>query len=153
MRVAKLAVLIFLAASIPSAATAQSAARESERMMAHWRCSVWASMTNDPAGSQDHFERGLESARTFVEAARAGQISESDWNETVPVGVALTMSGPTTDFIVGRMFGLISDDAYDRVAKRDANGQLLAPEEYILDQALQSVLARNLLEESNCSVL
>jgi len=51
------------------------------------------------------------------------------------------------------MFGLISDDAYDRVAKRDANGQLLAPEEYILDQALQSVLARNLLEESNCSVL
>ena len=153
MRVAELATLTFLAASIPSAVIAQSEAREAVRMMAHWRCSVWASMTNDRAGSEDQFEKGLQSARMFIEAARAGKISESDWDETVPVGVALTMSGPSNDFIAGRMFGFISDDAYDQVAKRDANGQILPPEEYILVQAVQSVIASNLLEKSNCSVL
>jgi len=110
-------------------------------------------MANDPTTSEHHFKQGLESGRVFVDTALAGEISASDWNSVVPIGIALTMNGPSTDFILGRMYEYVSDDAYDKVVRRSPDGQLLKPEEYILDENEQAVLARHWLRRANCSVI
>jgi hypothetical protein len=122
-------------------------------MMAHWRCATWAGMARDPAAGDEHFSEGLVSGRRFVEAAKSGEIGDSDWDSTVPVGVAMTMAGPSTDFVLGRLFAFVSDDAFDQVAKRDPTGMPLSPKDYVLDDEVQAVIARNLMRSSNCSVL
>ena len=132
----------------------QSPARESLVMMAHWDCATWAGMANDTEGrAEHHFLRGLESGRRFVEAARSGAISEDDWDSTVPVYVALSMQGPTSEFVLGRLFEVISGNAFDEVTKRDAYGRPLPPEDYINDRAVQAVVASRLMRQANCSVL
>ena len=88
-----------------------------------------------------------------MEAAKSGAISDSDWDSIVPVGVRMTMAGPSIDFVLGRLFALANDDAFDQVAKRDATGMPLAPEDYVLDDEVQAVIASNLMRRSNCSVL
>ena len=122
-------------------------------MMAHWRCATWAGMAGDQITGEEHFSEGLVSGRRFVDAAKSGEISDSDWNSMVPWGVAMTMAGPSTDFVLGRLFAFVSDDAFDQVAKRDPTGMPLSAEDYVLDNEIQAVLASNLMHRSNCSLL
>lgn len=151
-----LATLIFIL-SIAQAGEApqdRSPARDSLVMMAHWDCATWAGIANDTEGrAEHHFQRGLESGRRFVEAARSGSISEEEWDSTVPVYVAMSMGGPTSDFVLGRLFEVISGYAFDQVTKRDAYGQALPLEDYVNDPAVQAVIASNLMRRANCSVL
>lgn len=122
-------------------------------MMAHWQCATWAGMVDDESASEAHFFAGLESGRRFVEAARSGLIDQADWSATVPVGIALSMQGPSTDFVLGRLSEMITRAAFDEVVKRDADGHALPPEDYVHDEAVRAIVAGNLIRRSNCAVL
>jgi len=144
------------ALSVGIAASSQSyaeAGRDSAAMLAHWKCANWAEMTGDTSEVERHFNAGLEVGRRFVQAARDGLISADQWNGEIPVGIAMTTNGPTNDFILGRLFALAGDEAYDDIAKRDEAGLPLSPQNYVTDSDIATLKAAHLSRLSNCSVL
>lgn len=128
-------------------------AGDSVAMMAHWRCQVWSGMAADDDAAVTHYEHGLAAGRRFVEAARAGLIPPEDFDTTVPMTVSLTMDGPSDDFVLGRLFEMITQNAFDDIVTRDANGVPRSPPDYVTDGGLRAVIALNLIRQSNCSAL
>jgi hypothetical protein len=128
-------------------------AAESLAMMAHWRCQVWSEMSRDDTSSLAHFEQGYTSGSRFVAAARAGQIEEVDFDETVPVYISMSLAGPSDDFVLGRLYEMTMTQAYDQIVRRGKDGALLNPSDYVMDLEVQAVLAEGLIRSSNCAAL
>jgi hypothetical protein len=64
----------------------------------------------------------------------------------------MLLQGPSTDFIVGRIFENSTRDAYDDVVKKE-NGLPLDNSEWVRDDALRISKAKNLYHRSNCVLL
>lgn len=128
-------------------------ADESLAMMAHWRCQVWSGMIGDQESTLAHFNQGYASGSRFVAAARAGQIDQADFEATVPVYISLSMGGPSDDFVLGRLYEMTTQDAYDKIVTRGKDGVPLHPSDYVMDTEVQSVMAGELIRSSNCTAL
>jgi hypothetical protein len=100
-----------------------------------------------------HHQSGISAGRRFVEAARAGRIPPEDVSATVPIFVALSLAGPSDEFVLGRLFEITSTDAYDAVVRRDENGSLRSPQDYVMDNELRAASAQNLIRTRNCALL
>jgi hypothetical protein len=128
-------------------------AADSVLMVAHWRCQVWSGMAGEEDRFLAHHDSGILAGRRFVEAVRAGGITPQDVDATVPIFVALSLEGPSDEFVLGRLYEITTTDAYDQVVRRDANGSLRAPQDYVMDNELRAALARVLIRTHNCSLL
>lgn len=122
-------------------------------MWAAFECAVFAGMSDNATAQVELFERGLAEGRTFFAAAQAGDITEDEWRNNVPVAVSLLAAGPTIDFIIGRVFETVAGDAFDKVVKEDANGLPLRSEEWRTDPTLIHLRAEDLFRTSNCELL
>ncbi len=72
----------------------------------------------------------------------------------MPVFFRLLLEGPSTDFILGRTFEFIVDDAFDKVTKTSADGlPLHDPKDWVRDESDRKFLARNLYHAGNCALL
>jgi hypothetical protein len=110
-------------------------------------------MAGDEDGTAAHHESGILAGRRFVEAARAGHITPEDIRTTVPIFVALSLEGPSDEFVLGRLYEITTTDAYEAVVRRDDDGNLRAPQDYVMDDGLRAALAQNLIRTRNCSLL
>lgn len=128
-------------------------AAESLAMMAHWRCQVWSGMVGDEEAALRHFDQGYASGVRFVAAARAGQIAPADFDNTVPVYISMSLQGPSDDFILGRLYEMTMEQAYDEIVTKGKDGVPLHPSEYVTDTGVQSVMAGTLIRSSNCNAL
>lgn len=128
-------------------------ANDSVLMMAHWQCQIWSGMTGDKDAALVHYDRGLQSGKRFVEAARSGQITSEEFKSAVPMYIAMSMHGPSDDFVLGRLYEMTTSMAHDKIVTYGPDGARLTPQQYVTDPAVQSVMAQNLLRTSNCSAL
>ena len=145
---------LFAVLAVAMAAPQQPAtAADSVLMTAHWRCQVWSGMAGEVGPERVHHESGISAGRRFVEAARAGRIPAEDIDLTVPMFVALSLAGPSDEFVLGRLYEITTTDAYEVVVRRDDNGNLRAPQDYVMDEGLRAALAQNLIRTRNCSLL
>jgi len=142
-----------LSAWLMLASQERAPANESLAMMAHWRCQVWAGMAGDEGAAKAHYDRGYASGSRFVAAARAGQIEPADFDAIVPIYISLSMAGPSDDFVLGRLYEITTEDAFDRVVKRDSNNGLRAPSDYLMDREVRAIVAGELFRSSNCAAL
>lgn len=142
-----------LSAWLMLASQERAPASESLAMMAHWQCQVWTGMAGDEGAAKTHYDRVYASGSRFVASARAGQIEPADFAATVPIYISLSLAGPSDDFVLGRLYEITTERAFDRVVKRDRNDVLRAPSDYLMDEELQAIVARELVGSSNCAAL
>lgn len=109
-----------------------------------WECATFAGYAGEEAEQSRLFQLGYGAGRRYVEALRAGRITNDEIQNEVPIGVSLLMSGPSTDFVLGRVFSAASDDAFDKL--RDQTNDST-------DAELKRLVASNLLRSANCSLL
>src|SRR3972149_4283986 len=63
---------------------------------AAFECSMYADMSGEPASEHERlFKLGYDAGKRFLEAARAGAISEAEIKEKVPIGFSWHAAGPT----------------------------------------------------------
>lgn len=126
---------------------------ESLAMMAHWRCQVWSGMAGDEESALAHSNQGYASGSRFVAAARSGQIDQTDLDATVPIYILFSLGGPSDDFVLGRLYEMTTQNAFDQIVTRNKDGVPLPPSDYVTDTEVQSVMAGELARSSNCAAL
>ena len=84
-------------------------ARQGKLAFVAFSCATLARHMGDDTKAKTAFNVGVESAREFVEAIRSNRVLGSDLRSQVPLLVMRSLRGPSTDFIVGRIFQVSSD--------------------------------------------
>ncbi|MGS1006309.1 hypothetical protein [Achromobacter xylosoxidans] len=102
------AVFAFCLAVVPIAASANSdslqAASAGRATWAAFECHALATVVGDSAAGERLFLHGMTQGRQFLKDMQAGRIDSSDISSEVPMGVLDALSGPSSDFILGRIF-------------------------------------------------
>jgi hypothetical protein len=66
----------------------------------------------------------------------------------------LRLAGPTTDFIVGRIFEGAMSDAFDDIVKTDESGKMIADSsKWVMDKSLRSMIAQTRYVSRNCELV
>ena len=92
------------------------------------------------------FELGVTAGRSFLSALKAGKISEKEFNDNVPVGAIWVLRGPSTDFIIGRVYENAVEDAYNSIHRKDGK-------ELRISDATEEILAKNKFTSKNCALI
>ena len=111
---------------------------------ASFECASLASQMKDRAEQERLFNVGYESGKKFLEALQSKKIERKHISEEVPIGFTLLIAGPSSDFVLGRVFENAQDDALKDVLK--SNGQLNSDD-------LQATLAQSKYTKQNCRLI
>lgn len=121
-------------------------------MWSAFSCATYAEMSGNKHDQARLFEVGYKAGRTFVDGVRNKTIPDTEAKDA-PIGVLMLMSGPTTDFVIGRIFEAAMGDAYDEVVKEDSAGlPILDPSKWA-DGKLKVIRAKNKYQSSNCTLI
>jgi hypothetical protein len=150
---AKLIAVAILALLPATAGAMEADAKKSVEMLSNFQCFQWARMSGDMPSVERHFDAAMAAGRVFLTAAEAGTITPEEANTIVPMSVGMTMSGPSHDFILGRMFEFITSDAFDDIAKEDPSGMPRDIGDWITDAELLKGYAEMKYRASNCGLL
>lgn len=130
----------------------QSKANTARVMWSAFSCATFAEISGDKKEQERLFELGYKSGKAFVDGVRTKTISEAEIKEA-PVGVLWHMAGPTTEFVIGRIFEVASNDAYDKVVKEDSEGlPIMDPSKWANDE-LKIIRAKTKYLRSNCTLI
>lgn len=121
-------------------------------MWSAFTCATYAEISGNRQEQQRLFEVGYDAGRTFVDGFINKTITETVANDA-PLGVLMLLSGPTTDFIIGRIFESATEDAYDEVVKeKSAELPIFDPSKWA-DNDLKTINAKNKYQSSNCALI
>jgi hypothetical protein len=137
----------------PLAAQDRSDARAAREMWSAFECFQLAQMSEDSGSAERLFEVGYKAGQRFLAALEAGELSEGDVRATVPIGVILLLSGPSRDFIIGRVFQSATGEAFESVVKENELGLPLPESEWLHDDDLIRSRAQLLHLQGNCDAL
>ena len=100
-------------------------------------------------GHEEAFDRlftlGYEGGKTFVEAVHAGKVDERDISQSIAIGLGMSMSGPSVDFILGRFWEIVAESYLDKFYEACPN--------CIRDDELAKLKAEKQFHEMNCALL
>jgi hypothetical protein len=139
------AIALVFAGSTVLTAGAQSA-RDGRVMWSAFQCATFAEMSGDTKEQERLFTIGVKAGRQFVEALQNRQISPEAVNSEAPIGVTMRLSGPSVDFMIGRIFESATSDAYDDVVKRKND-------DWVMDKELKKSIAKQKHHEGNCELI
>jgi hypothetical protein len=124
-------------------------------MWSAFECATFAAMADKQEDAKHLFDIGVKAGRDFIEALNRGNISQEEFSTMVPVGVTMLIreGGPSTDFVVGRVYSYASENAYDAIVKTSALGLPLDAKDWILDDGLKKIKAENSYSHSNCELI
>ncbi|WP_375227890.1 hypothetical protein [Roseobacter sp. S98] len=142
---------VFVSMLLSSAANAD--VRDGFVTWASFECSHYAELAGRETEQNNHFERGYETAKRLLSELRTGAISKAEALEEFPIGLSMRLSGPSNDFIIGRVYEAATTNADDRVIRRDDNGYPLPIDQWISNEELVMARANGLYLSSNCSAL
>jgi hypothetical protein len=144
---------VFLTCLIGEALADNSKAQLSRRAFAAFECAAYAELAGNHGEQQRLFEVGIGASREFVDALLKGQISKADILTVVPVAISNVASGPSADFIVGRIYDAVTGAAYDKVVKDDSEGVPLPVDKWLTDSAVRKPVATAKFDKGNCVLL
>ena len=152
-RSSQLACIILLSSvSIASAQTAAEKAKLARTMWSAFQCGTYAEMSDNVKEQARLFNLGLSAGREVLDAIQKGQIPPEVVSKEVPVLVALSLQGPSIDFIIGNIFAHAMGDAFDDIVKTE-NGVTLGPSQWINDNELRKSKAQTKYLQGNCVLL
>jgi len=85
-----------------------------------FECASLASLLRDAKEHERLFMFGYKQGQFFLGALQGGKITEKDARAQVPIGLALLIQGPTSEFILGRIFEAAQDSALKKVMRTGA---------------------------------
>lgn len=150
---AAIAGLVTLLSAIAPTNATDDKATLARVMWGAFQCSTFAEMSKNEKEQTRLFSVGLKAGREFIEAASKNQISPDAFRSQVPIGVSMLLGGPSTDFMIGRIFANAMQDAYDSIVKKDRNGFLLPIDSWVRDDQLIRTIASNKYQTGNCSLV
>jgi hypothetical protein len=106
--------LFLLYPVIAQAETSRELAQKARVSWSAFECAVFAEKRNKPEDQERLFKLGYVNGVAFIEALKANKIAAEDFSSTIPIGFSLRLGGPSVDFIVGRVFEGVADDAQVR---------------------------------------
>lgn len=115
-------------------------------------CSSYAEMIGESNEQKRLFELGVKSARAYIEGVKGKTISESTLKD-IPLLFSLRLGGPSTDFMVGRVFEGTASHAYDKVVKEDVSGFPITDPAKWAKGELKTLRAENLFRSANCKLI
>lgn len=118
-----------------------------------WECHTFASQAGDTAEAERLFNMGMDTSREFVSKVVAGEVSDYDIFQHTPLSVAGVLRGPSEDFIIGRIYQMVSSAAFDKMSKKDASGMPLETKDWNTDPAILKGIAETKFRQSNCSMI
>lgn len=121
-------------------------------MWAAFSCATFAELSGNSGEQERLFKLGYKIGRELLSDIDAKKIDQREF-ENLPVGVKFRLAGPTTEFIMGRIFEGAQEDAFDKVVKEDDHGGILTDPLKWADGELKVLRARNKFQKSNCGVL
>jgi hypothetical protein len=118
-------------------------------MWSAFQCGTFAEMSGNEKEQARLFDVGLKAGRDFLDAVKTRQITPEVAKSEVPIGVSMLLGGPSTDFVIGRIFENALRDAYDDIVKMD-NGFLLDSSKWVMDDELRKAKAQTRYLKGNC---
>lgn len=119
-------------------------ARDARLVWSSFQCATYAEYSGDQTERERLFTLGVATARTLIDAIRNHEIADADLQREAPIGLLLSLGGPSTDFMVGVIFAHVSDDAFDEINRETGNSS---------DRDLRHVVASNLFQHHNCTLI
>ena len=136
-----------------AAGAADEKAALARAMWSAFQCSTFAEMSKNEKEQMRLFSVGLKAGREFIEAAKKNQISEDAFRSQVPIGVSMLLGGPSTDFMIGRIFANATQRCINSVVKKDRNGFLLPINSWVNDDELKRTIASTKYLTGNCTLI
>ena len=125
-------------------------AKLGKKLFSVFECSHYAISSKNEMETRRLWELALKTGRIFVDAFRAGKITENDWKKNVPVVWGMLGKGPSTDFILGKYWQYMSDDIYEKMERDLSAGGC---KECKWDKDLRAMHMVKLFEDSNCALI
>lgn len=110
-------------------------------------CSTWASHFEDQKEAERLFHFGYERGKIFLDAARAGKITDEDFSHEVPIGIGMSLAGPNNDFILGTISANAQEAALKEVFYSNYDRSKINSEN------LQKIIAKNKYLDGNCQLI
>jgi len=110
-------------------------------------CSSWASYSGDQKEAERLFLFGYEKGKKFLGAARAGKITDDDFQQEVPIGISMSLAGPNDDFILGVIFSNVQENALEEVFYTNYDKTMINSDD------LQKSIAENKYRNGNCQLI
>ena len=111
-------VLSLACASITALNAADEKALLGHIMWSAFQCSAFAELSENKNEQERLYLVGLNAGRTFLEAMKAGQISEQAVKDYVPISVLQRLEGPSNEFVIGKIYAAATGHAYDEIVKK-----------------------------------
>jgi hypothetical protein len=150
MKWSSIAIVIFALLSTSSSAHATEKIHLGSKIVASFECYIYAGMSQKKEEAKRLFELGLEAARSFVDALRHREFSDALIHKYVPLDVITRVQGPSTDFIVGRIFEGTSNRAFDKVTK---GGGVGSQQKLVEDPSERKMVAEAEFGRANCALV
>ncbi|MCB4757601.1 MAG: hypothetical protein LHV69_11335 [Elusimicrobia bacterium] len=134
---------------------AESKEKQPNRGLLMWSafsCATFAELSGNESEQKRLFNVGYKTGTQLLSDIQRKKLKEAEFKE-LPIGVQLRLSGPTTEFTIGRIFEGATEDAFDKVVKEDGNGQILIDPSKWADGELRVSRAKKKFQESNCGLL
>ena len=80
-----------------------------------FQCATLAAQVSDQEEAERLFQLGYERGYQFIEALRAGKIEEDDLRSSAPTVMLMLLDGPSTDFMLGRIYEWAQKTVLDEV--------------------------------------
>jgi hypothetical protein len=115
-------------------------------------CSIYAELSGYKNEQDRLFILGVEVGRSWLKRFEERPPTHAERNN-MPIGILLRMPGPSVDFVLGRIFEAVADDAFDKVVKHDNSGLYIADPAKWADDELRKVRAEQKYRAGNCALI
>lgn len=142
-RFALVAAVAFIGAAHAEIATED--ARLARLSWSAYRCAALAEWASKPDAQSRLLNLATDAGRRFIEGVKEGSISRESVMNHAPFGFVDLMDGPSTDFILGRVYGATLDGAEGAI--------LAACDQCWIGSEHHNATAGNLYHKENCELL
>ena len=125
-------------------------ARQGKKLLSVMYCSIYAASLEKPKQASRFIELGIDLGRGFINAARNGKISDEDWRNNVPVIIGRSIWGPTTDFALGVLWQVSTEEVQKNMRKELFKNDC---ETCQFDKELQSNYQFEEYQKRNCELI
>lgn len=109
-----------------------------------FKCSMLYSKNKQPEDSKRAFKFAYNSGIVLIDKFKNNEINQEEFTKIMPKELRKNLSGPTSSFILGRIWEATSKHTFKDIHKKD--GEFLSEDE-------QLILTKQKIEEYNCQSL
>ena len=136
--------LVLLTASVATASPEK--AQLARLMWSAFKCGTYAEISGQRDDQVRFFQLALKAGREFIDALKAKEITEQEYQDNVPLSITPSLRGgdSNTDVVLGRIFQSITNEAFEDVAGLEND---------LMDDRAKRRKAQTKYLEANCAVI